>query len=184
MIVLFAFNSLTVFLVCVTKLTKDNLSDYFSRHQCEIESRQLGDLQEVHLHRILALKSEHKSELQHLQGLIRTIHTRYTRLEGEYDWIITAYQDQMRTIQEQEDRIDYLERKLREIGQASPSTRQPYSAPSSQIQFAKPPRRSRGSVTAGMLSPLSQVCCSSSTSAMECLSNFVQVTEAVEIEKH
>lgn len=139
------------------QLFKDNISDYFSRHQCEIEARQLGDLQEAHRRRILSLKSEHKNELHHFQGIIHFSNARSDRLEAEYDFITQAYQDQMRTVQEQEDRITYLERKLQETGQASPLTRQPYSAPSHQIQFAKPPRRSRGSIAAGAPSPLSQV---------------------------
>ncbi|OAL03278.1 hypothetical protein IQ06DRAFT_374456 [Phaeosphaeriaceae sp. SRC1lsM3a] len=156
-VLLLAFNAVVIFFVCVSQLTKDNLTDYFLRHQCEIESRQLGDLQEAHRRRILLLKAEHKSELHHLQGIIHGTNSRYDRLEAEYDWVTTAYRDQMRTMQEQEDRINYLEHKLREASQASPTIRQPYSAPSSQIQFAKPPRCSRGSVAAGAPSPLSQV---------------------------
>lgn len=53
------------------------------------------------------------------------------------------YRDQMRSTHEQEDRIAYLEMKLREFGQFTPSGRIPFSAPFSQIQFSKPPRRTR-----------------------------------------
>lgn len=65
------------------------------------------------------------------------------------------YQDQLRTNQEQEDRIVFLEVKLKELGQLSPSAATaPFSAPASQISFAKPQRRARG--VAKMPSPLSQ----------------------------
>lgn len=178
-----ALNIFAAFFVCVTQSTKESLIDYFSRHQCEIESRQLGDLEEAHRRRILSLKSWHQSELHHLQGLLHTQNARYMRLEGEYDFVTTAYQEQMRACQEQEDRIDYLQRKLTETGLTSPSTRQPYSAPSSQIQFAKPPKRARGGVAAGLPSPLSQVCCATFTNAVIHLTNRMQVTEAGEIEE-
>ncbi|KAH7382435.1 hypothetical protein DE146DRAFT_636610 [Phaeosphaeria sp. MPI-PUGE-AT-0046c] len=156
-VLLVTINATVALLFSAMQLFKNDFSKYFSHHQYEIESRQLGDLQEAHRRRILGLKSEHKNDLNPFKGLVHRANARYLRLEGEYDWITTAYQDQMRTTQEQEDRIDYLQSKLQEIGQASPSTRQPYSAPPSQLQFAKPPRRSRGSIAAGAPSPLSQV---------------------------
>lgn len=54
-----------------------------------------------------------------------------------------TYQNQMRNMQELEDRIAYLEVKLKESGQLTPSTRLPFSAPASQISFSHPPRRDR-----------------------------------------
>jgi hypothetical protein len=143
--------------VYTQQYNKQALLQYFSQHRTEIEQRQLTDLQEVHRRRILVLKSEHVQEIRHLQDSIHAANAKFDRTHAEHNWISGVYQDQMRTVQEQEDRIGYLERKLQEFGQNSPATLPPYSAPSSTIQFANPPRRLRSSTAADLASPLAQV---------------------------
>ena len=65
------------------------------------------------------------------------------------------YQDQMRSNEEQDDRIAYLEKKLKEFGQLnSGGAAPPFSAPASQINFVNPPCRVRTAVEVS--SPLSR----------------------------
>jgi DNA repair exonuclease SbcCD ATPase subunit len=132
----------------------DALDKHISAPQKESERQQELDLQEVYRRRQLVVKNEHKLEINQLQGLLHAANAKFDRLNFEYEWISNAYQDQMRSLQEQEDRLNYLERKLAEFGQTTPITRQPFSAPPSQIQFANPPRRA---LAAGAPSPLAQV---------------------------
>jgi cell division septum initiation protein DivIVA len=143
--------------LCIQQYNKHVLLQYFSQHHTEIEQRQLTDLQEVHRRRVLALKTEHHNEVRQLQGQIHAANAKVDRAHSEYNWMSDAYQDQMRTVQEQEDRVNYLERKLQEFGQNTATTIQPYSAPSSRIQFDNPPRRLRSRSATGLASPLAQV---------------------------
>jgi chromosome segregation ATPase len=136
---------------------KQDLIQYLSHHKSEIEERQIMDLQVAHRRQVLALKSEHSNEIRQLNGNIRTVNAKFDRLDGEYNWMSDTYQEQTRLVHEQEDRIAYLEGKLHEFGQTTPNTRQPFSAPPSQIRFNNPPRRTRYDSAAGASSPLANV---------------------------
>jgi hypothetical protein len=141
---------------------KNVLLDYLVHHKTDIENKQLDELQEAHCRRILSLKNQHNIEVHQLRGNLSTINANLECVNSELSWLSSMYQDQMRTAQEQEDRVTYLEGKLQESGQLTPTTRQPFSAPPFQIQFANPPRRSRfgfavKSPTVGTSSPLPQV---------------------------
>jgi hypothetical protein len=152
-----------VIFLYIQQYNQDALVQYLSHHKSEIENRQVADLQEAHRRRILSLKTEHNFDKHQLQGSLNVAIAKFDRLNGEYDWMSDAYQDQIRSLQEQEDRINYLEVKLHELGQTSPTIRQPFSAPPSQIRFANPPRRQHG---AGAPSPLNQVSTPSANAAM------------------
>ncbi|KAF1913384.1 hypothetical protein BDU57DRAFT_542012 [Ampelomyces quisqualis] len=136
---------------------KKALVEYLARHSSDIEKNQIMDLQESHRRRILSLKTEHVNEVRQLQSAVLTASAKFDRVNTEYNWMSDAYQDQMRTIQEQQDRIDYIENKLREFGQTTPTTQQPFSAPATQIAFAAPPRRQFFDFGTPGLRPLSQV---------------------------
>jgi hypothetical protein len=139
---------------------KNALLRYLARHKSEIENKQLDDVQEAHCRRIVTLRHLHHDEIRLLQGSLNTVSANFDRLNNEFSWMSTMYQDQMRMAQEQEDRLHYLESKLQEAGQRTPMARQPFSAPPSRIHFANPPRRSRSvirSPASGVPSPLAQV---------------------------
>jgi hypothetical protein len=125
------------------QFTKNALLGYLAYHKTDIENKQLTDLQEAHHRRILSLKNQHNIVVHQLQGSLNTIKANLDCLNNEYDWLANMYQDQMRTAQEQEDRVTYLEGKLQESSQLTATMRQPFSAPPSRVQFANPPRRSR-----------------------------------------
>lgn len=148
--------SVTVALVIVHKhLNKTAVVGYLNHHVGEVHNMMLLDLQELHRKRVGILKANHNQSMREAQDEIRRLHVKFDRLHSEYDWISIMYQDQMRTIQEQEDRIKFLEVKLKEFGQLSPpAAPAPFSAPASQINFANPPRRVRGALRTS--SPLSQ----------------------------
>jgi hypothetical protein len=133
---------------------QDALDKYLSPPMKEIVRQQILDLEYAHRQRLLSVKDEHNTTVKRLQGLLHSANAKFDRLNFEYDWMSNTYQDQMRSLQEQQDRLDYLELKLGEFGQTTPTARQPFSAPPSRIQFANPPRRS---LAAGAPSPLAQV---------------------------
>ncbi|XPS77536.1 Aminopeptidase Y [Ascochyta lentis] len=136
-------------------LNKDAVVAYLNRHMGEVHNLMLLDLQEFYRKRVATLKADHNQTMREAHDEIRRLHTKFDRVNSEYDWILAVYQDQMRTSQEQEDRITFLEVKLKEFGQLTPSaTPAPFSAPASQINFTNPPRRVRGAVRSS--SPLSQ----------------------------
>jgi hypothetical protein len=171
----------TILMFCVQEFTKQDLVRYISHHKSEVEERQVMDVHEAHRRRILALKSAHNDEMRQLHGTISTSKAQFYRLNGEYNWMSDTYQEQIRMIHEQEDRIAYLEGKLHEFGQTTPTTRQPFSAPPSQIKFNKPPRRSRHDSTTGAPSPLAHVSFPPD-SYSEIPTDFTQVMEAEETE--
>ncbi|CAO2652722.1 Nn.00g021330.m01.CDS01 [Neocucurbitaria sp. VM-36] len=119
------------------------ITQFLSRHTNDVQDKQLADVKEAHRRRIAALKYDHQTQLHQLQGSLNTANAKFDRLHHDYDWMSGMYQDQMRSTQEQEDRITYLEVKLREFGQLTPGARLPYSAPPGQINFSNPPRRDR-----------------------------------------
>jgi hypothetical protein len=170
-----------ILMFCVQQNAKQDLVRYLSRHKSEIEERQVMDVHEAHRRRILALKSAHNDETRQLQDTISISKAQFDRLNGEYNWMSDTYQEQTRMIHEQEDRIAYLEGKLHEFGQTTPTTRQPFSAPPSQIKFNKPPRRLRHDSTAGAPSPLAHVNILYN-SYNEIPTDFAQVIEAEETE--
>ncbi|UPX20687.1 Aminopeptidase Y [Ascochyta rabiei] len=135
--------SVVVAMVIIHKhLNKNAVVAYLNRHVGEVQNTMLLDLQEFHRKRVATLKINHNQTMREAQDEIRRLHAKFDRLNSEYDWISTMYQDQMRTNQEQEDRIAFLEVKLKEFGQLkSSASSAPFSAPASQINFANPPRR-------------------------------------------
>lgn len=113
------------------------------------------DLLETHNKEMEVILATHDLNMRERREAMHRVQTNFDRLNGEYDWISAMYEDQMRASLEREARIEFLEAKLREFGQLAPSTGSvPFSAPASQIRFARPPRRARGAVNAS--SPLSQ----------------------------
>jgi hypothetical protein len=115
--------------------------DYFTRHAADIENGQLADLQESYRRRNLALKNDHNLVVGQLQCDIFNANAKFEQLNTEYDWMTAAYNDQLRTVEELQDRIDYLEDQIRENGHTSEATRYPpWSAPTSQNSFANLPR--------------------------------------------
>ncbi|KAF1843259.1 uncharacterized protein K460DRAFT_341182 [Cucurbitaria berberidis CBS 394.84] len=132
--------------------------NYISRHTTEIQDKQIADMKEAHRRRVAALKYEHQMQHHQLQANLNTANVKFDRLYSDHDWISGMYQDQMRSIQEQEHRIAYLEVKLQEFGQRTPGAHMPFSAPSSQISFSNPPRRNRSTMRSPVgPSPLAQV---------------------------
>jgi hypothetical protein len=99
-----------------------------------VHDKQLQDLTEFHGSRMAGVKNEHDGE--HASA-------RFDRLYSELEYMSTMYREQMRNMQEQEDRIRYLEKKLEEFGRTTAIARTPYSAPATQISFMNPPRRQR-----------------------------------------
>ncbi|KAJ4339723.1 Aminopeptidase Y [Ascochyta clinopodiicola] len=152
---LVALSVLIAMIVVHKHLNKDAVVTYLNRHVGEVHSLMLLDLQEFHRKRVATLKVNHNHTMREAHDEIHRLHAKFDRLNSEHDWISTMYQDQMRTNEEQEDRIAFLEVKLKEFGQLTPSASSaPFSAPASQINFANPPRRARDVVKAS--SPLSQ----------------------------
>jgi murein DD-endopeptidase MepM/ murein hydrolase activator NlpD len=148
----FLFTVITILL----RHSNDAVLTTFTHAQTHgVMEKQLADLQEAHRKRVAFLKNEFAKQSRSFQRTIARSHDDYQRLDTEYDFLANTYQDSQRTIQELEDRIEYLER-LR--SRNTPTERAPFSAPSSRIQFSDPPRRSPGGSQGPALpSPLSQV---------------------------
>lgn len=154
--------SVVVALVIVQKqLSKNHIIAFLNRHAGQARDMMLIDLREFHRKRIATLKANHNQTMRKAQEGIGRLHSKFGRLNSEYDCISAMYQDQIRTNQKQEDRIAILEMKLKEFRQLSPyAAPAPFSAPASQINFPNPPHRARGAVKASsslLQSPLVQV---------------------------
>lgn len=121
--------------------TKAAILTYLNQHATAIENKQIADLQALHRKYITQLKLAQNTQTQQLRQDLSDAQSDVERRDLENEWMTATYQDNMRLVQEQEDRIVYLEAKLQEYGQVTPATHQPYSAPASQIQFENPPRR-------------------------------------------
>ncbi|EUC29327.1 hypothetical protein COCCADRAFT_29578 [Bipolaris zeicola 26-R-13] len=138
-----------VFVAVVTMLftqfsTSKVLADFLSKDVSSIHKKQLEDLTEAHGRHTAGLKSEHYGAHVRLLNKINDANARFDRIYHEYEQMSTRYQEQMRNMQEKEDRIQYLESKLGEFGQSRTNlARVPLSAPAPQISFMKPPRRQR-----------------------------------------
>lgn len=139
----FTLFSAVIFTVFASQINNSAIITFLSRHATDIANKQLADLSEAHRKRIASLKAEHNAQLHRTQSELTRIHGSFDRLNTEYDWMSGMYQDCMRTAQEQEDRIAYLEVKLLEFGQLTPAVRAPFSAPPGQVRFSNPPRRAR-----------------------------------------
>jgi hypothetical protein len=140
--------------------TSKALNAFLSKDVGDVHEKQLADQSEAHRRRVTALKDEHSKENLRLWQELNRANAKFEHLYAEHDYITNLYQDQMRSLQEQEDRITYLETKLREAGQSTPARLAPFSAPASQTIFAQPPQRRRShsfSKPPGSPSPLSQV---------------------------
>lgn len=136
------------------------LRDFFSGHTSEIHEKRLADANEAHRRRIAALKHEHRVELSQLQSILHVANGKLERLNYEYEWMTGMYQDQMHNIQEQDDRVAYLETKLKEFGQHTSTLRAPFSAPAAKTTFSMPPRRGQvgpSNTSPNISCPLSQV---------------------------
>ena len=113
------------------------------------------DLQEAHRKRMILVNSANNQNIREAAIENYRITAKFNRLNNQYDYISEMYKDQTRLNSEQEDRIYYLESKLKEFGNSTfASSGPPFSAPASQVTFADPPRRAGGAVAA--TSPLSQ----------------------------
>ncbi|KAJ5024541.1 hypothetical protein PSV08DRAFT_378296 [Bipolaris maydis] len=124
--------------------TSRALADFLSKDVSSIHRKQLEDLTEAHGHHTAGLKSEHYGAHLRLLNKINDANARFDRIYNEYEQMSTKYQEQMRNMQEKEDRIRYLETRLGEFGQSRTSiARIPLSAPATQISFMKPPRGQR-----------------------------------------
>ncbi|CAN9085585.1 unnamed protein product [Alternaria sp. RS040] len=117
------------------------LTNFLTDNVGEVHEKQLRDLDEAHHRHIASVKLESHREHLRLQGDVNNAALRFDRLYNEHNYISSMYQEQMQYTEEQEDRIQYLEKKLQEFGQSTPMTRTPFSAPPSQISFSPPPRR-------------------------------------------
>ncbi|KAF1830062.1 hypothetical protein BDW02DRAFT_650911 [Decorospora gaudefroyi] len=140
--------------------TDKAINDFLTKDVGRVHQKQLADLTEAHRRHVMALKTEHSKEHFRLYADLNHARTKFDRLYAEHDYLSSMLQDQMRSGQEQEDRINYLEKKLQEFGQSSPVTRTPLSAPASQLIFSNPPRRQRSELSPRSPfapSPLSQV---------------------------
>jgi hypothetical protein len=164
---------------CVAQSTKRNAAQYPNGHKSAANDAHLRALEESHRRQLLALKYGHNSDVLHLQSRLQTVDFKFMRLSADFDWISNLYQDSIRLVQEQEDRIAYLESRLHESGQTTPTARQPYSAPASQINFNQPPRRSRIGTAVVASSPLSNVS-ALTHSYSDRYADFAQVIETSE----
>ena len=91
-----------------------------------------------------------------LRTEFRQLYAEFDQFSSEYDSISTMYQDQMRTNQEEEYHITFIEIVLKKFGYLNPSAALvPFYVPVSQINFVNPPRRVRSAVETS--SPPSQM---------------------------
>jgi hypothetical protein len=126
----------------------------------DVQDKQVADINEAHRRHIATLKYDHQTLVHELQGSLNTANVKFNRIYHDHDWMSGMYQEQFRLNQEQEDRITYLEGKLKEFGQLTPDLRTPFSAPATRIHFSVPPRRDHGgspTSSSAMPNPLSQV---------------------------
>ncbi|KAH7361310.1 hypothetical protein BKA66DRAFT_444696 [Pyrenochaeta sp. MPI-SDFR-AT-0127] len=152
--------AVVLFATLVQTSSKHSVTKLLARHTTEIQDKQVADIKEAHRRHVLTLKGDHQTQIHLLQGSINTANAKFDRLHHDYDWMSNMYRDQMRSAQEQEDRIAYLEMKIQESGQLTPNARAPFSAPPSRVQFSNPPRRDRfnpAMKSPALLSPLKQV---------------------------
>lgn len=135
---------ITVVIALLARLSTNRaLTNFLTDNVGGVHEKQLRDLTEAHRRHIASLKHESNREHLRLRSDVNIAALKFDRLYNEHDYISSMYQEQMQHSQEQEDRIQYLEKKLQEFGQSTPATRAPFSAPPSQIRFSDPPRRQR-----------------------------------------
>lgn len=141
-------------MVAICKGVNDNNTvAHLNRHVDDVHTMAILNLQKSHRKHMILLKTANSQNMREAQNEIHRMSVKFAGLNGEYDYISTMYHDQTRLNSEQEDRIDYLEERLKEFRQlnsASPTA--PFSAPASQVTFADSPRRASDAVTA--FSPL------------------------------
>ncbi|KAG9192554.1 hypothetical protein G6011_11288 [Alternaria panax] len=119
------------------------LTNFLTDNVGEVHEKQLRDLAEAHRRQIASIKLESHREHLRIRGDLNNAALKFDRLYNEHDYIFGMFQEQMQHTQEQDDRIQYLEKKLQEFGQSTPVSHAPFSAPPSQIKFSFPPRRQR-----------------------------------------
>ena len=146
---------MTVVVIVQNSFNKDAIFKYLHQHASAVRNATIADLHESHRKRIIVLKNNHNQDMREAQDHIAHLRARIKGINNEHDYICTMYQDQMRCNEEQEERIEYLEKKLKEFGRLSvTAATPPYSAPASHTTFADTPRRVRSTVKPS--SPLSQ----------------------------
>ncbi|KAI4697286.1 uncharacterized protein J4E84_000413 [Alternaria hordeiaustralica] len=134
----------TVAIALLARLsTSKALTQFLTNDVGGVHEKQLRDLSEAHRRHVASVKHEGSRETLRLRNDINYAAMKFDRLCNEHDYMSSMYQQQMHHTQEQDDRIEYLEKKLQEFGQSTPVTRAPFSAPHSQISFSLPPRRQR-----------------------------------------
>jgi hypothetical protein len=136
----------------VGESNKEAVTSYLSRHVTEVEKAQIADVKDAHRRQIIALKAEQNTQIHRVQGTLHVANGKVDCLTTNYDWICTAYDEQMRVNQEQQDRIQYLEDERKQNGLSTPKTRLPFSAPPRQIEFSDPKLHAR-------LGPVSDASC-------------------------
>lgn len=149
-----------VVVLLVQVSTNQALADFFTKDVSGVQEKQIQDLAEVHRRHTVALKSEHNREHARLLKQLNDANARFDRMYSEHEYMSTMYQEQVRSMQEQEDRLRYLEKRLQEFGQMTDTTRVPFSAPPTQISFMNPPRHqwfNEGHRWPGSTSPLTKV---------------------------
>jgi hypothetical protein len=132
-----------VFALLAQLSTDKALQVFMSKDVGDVHEKQLADVKEAHRRNVTQIKTERDVEFFRQHRELETMNSKFSFLYAQHDYINSMYQDQMRTAQEQEDRITYLETKLREAGQSTPFRVMPFSAPAFQTVFAPPPQRNR-----------------------------------------
>ncbi|KAI8938508.1 hypothetical protein NX059_004396 [Plenodomus lindquistii] len=122
-----------------------------------VHKNELADAQSSHRRRVAALTSAHATELNDLRMTLQAANAKFDRMHGDYEWLSSMYQDQMRGSQEQDDRMQYLERKLAEMGGATPGLAMPLSAPSTMTSFEVLPKTKMGVKTASSLGKMTEL---------------------------
>lgn len=126
-----------------------------NRHVHDVHHMTITNLQEAHRKYNILFESANNQNMREARDEIRRLGMNFDRLNDEYDYITSMYQDQMRLNSEQENRIDYLEKKLKDYRNSKSASRTlPFTSPASLVTFARTPRRIRTAVATS--SPLSR----------------------------
>ena len=145
---------MTVVVIVQNSLNKDAIFKHVHQHASAVRNATIADLHESHRKRIIVLKNNHNQDMREAQGHIAHLQARINGINNEHDYMCTMYQDQIRCNKEQEERIKYLKKKLKEFSQLNVTAAMPHSTPASQTTFANTPSRVHSTVKPS--SPLSQ----------------------------
>ncbi|OAL45822.1 hypothetical protein IQ07DRAFT_661293 [Pyrenochaeta sp. DS3sAY3a] len=102
-------------------------------------------LLQAHIRHFVLLTREHAQAVLRLEQVNSQLKSKMDSMQAEYDLMTGLYQDQMRTLEERDARVAYLEGKLNESGRrystsnAATTMAPPYSAPAGQSLFSDLP---------------------------------------------